>query len=111
MIRSRNAPEVRRLLRVIRAAKKLGVYPDVDWRACRWEIGRYDRNRRAHSGAAGSLLFAARRLRRADPLAPFASRYGDFAKALIRMRASNRAVGASRQLAIVRALRFLYETL
>lgn len=109
-MRSGRAPEVRRLLRVVRAAKELGTYPGIDWETCRWEIKQYDRNRRVHDGVRGSLLFATRR-RRSDPVTPFAARYADFAKALIRMRASNRAVGASRQQAMLTALRFLYETI
>ena len=55
------------------------------------------------------MLFAERRETRGS-LVPFVSPYGDFAKALIRLRASNRAVGASRQAAMVRALQFLYAT-
>ena len=110
MTRSGKTPEIRRLLGMVREAKKLGTYPDIVWESCCWETRQYDRNRRAHSRDRDRLLFAERRARRADPVVPFVSPYGDFAKALIRLRASNRAVGASRQAAMVRALQFLYAT-
>jgi hypothetical protein len=111
MTRSSKTPERIRLRRIVREAKGLGAYPDVVWESSCWEIKQYDRNRRAHQGGSGSLQFAQRRKRRSDPAVPFAPLYGDFAKALIRMRASSRTLSASFQHAMLRALQFLYETL
>jgi hypothetical protein len=111
MIRNSKRPERLRLLRTVREAKGLGTYPEVVWESCRWEIKQYDRNRRAHQSGSCSLRFTQRRKRRTDPGVPFASIYGDFVKALIRMRASNRTLGTDNQDAMLRALQFLYDTL
>lgn len=108
MIRSANTPERRRLARIVKDARKLGTYPNIVWESYCWDITEYDRGRRAHTSEPPRLLFAQRRERRSDPVLPFAPLFGDFAKAFVRMRASSRAVGSSRQEAMVRALQFLY---
>ena len=38
MTRSGKTPEIRRLLGMVREAKKLGTYPDIVWESCCWEI-------------------------------------------------------------------------
>jgi hypothetical protein len=111
MSRINKTPERRRLVRIIQEAKGLRTYPDIVWESCYWNIKPHDRNRRAHNRDPCRLLFTRRKERCADPAVPFAPIYGDLAKALIRMRASSRAVGAGSQKTMVLALRFLYETL
>jgi hypothetical protein len=111
MTRSPKTPELVRFLQVVREAKRLRTYPNIVWKSDRWEIKQYERNRRAHENDAGILLFTQRKNRRSDPAVPFPSLYGDFAKAVIRIRASNRPLGGSVQGAMLRALRFLYTTL
>lgn len=103
--------EQQRLLEVIRAAKELNTYHDVSWESWRWEVLQYDRNKRAHHGNSYALLFTRRRENRTDPAICFAPPYSDFAKAIIRIRASLRGVGASAQQGMILALRFLYEAL
>ena len=111
MRRISRTPEQQRLVGVIQEARELNTYPDVAWEAWRWEILQYERNRRAHDREPRSLLFTRRKAEQSDRAVPFASPYDDFAKAVIRMRASLPAVGASSQMMMILALRFLYEAL
>jgi len=111
MHRNPQTPEQRRLRQVIRAAKALNTYPDISWEATRWAILQYERSRRAHNRDSRDLVFIRRRKGSADPSVPFAAPYNDFAKAIIRTRASLRAVSSSSQQIMILALRFLYEPL
>ncbi len=111
MHRIAQTPEQRRLLKVIREAKGLKTYPDISWESNRWEIRRYDRSRRAHDHDTRDLRFTRRRKKLSDPAVPFAMPYDDFAKSIIRMRASLRGMSASSQQTMILALRFLYEAL
>ena len=106
MYRNPQTPEQRRLRQVIRAAKALNTYPDISWEATRWEILQYERSRRAHNRDSRDLVFIRRREKgSADPSVPFAAPYNDFAKAIIRTRASLRAVSSSsQQIATILAL-------
>jgi len=111
MRRITQTPEQRRLGEVIRAAKALGTYPDISWESSRWKILQYDRNRRTHNRDSRDVVFTRRRKRPADSLVPFAAPYDDFAKSVIRMRASLRGVSSASQQGMILALRFLYEAL
>ena len=109
MRRITQTPEQRRLGEVIRAAKALSTYPDISWESSRWKILQYDRNRRTHNRDSRDVVFTRRRKRPADSLVPFAAPYDDFAKSIIRMRASLRGVSSASQQGMILALRFLYE--
>ncbi len=111
MRRIMQTPEQQQLVKVIQAAKALNTYPDITWNSTRWRILPYDRSRRAHNRDSRDLVFARRRKKFSDPAVPFAPPYDDFAKAVIRTRASVRGVGASSQQMMILALRFLYEPL
>ena len=111
MRRTSKTPEQQRLREVIRAAKALSTYPDISWESSRWKILQYDRNRRAHHHNSRDVLFTRRRKRPTDPAAPFAPPFDDFAKAIIRTRASLRGVSSASQQVMILALRFLYEPL
>lgn len=111
MSRITQTPEQQRLVKVVRAAKALNTYPDISWDSMRWKILQYDLSRRAHNRDARDLVFARRRKRPTDPVVPYAAPYDDFAKSLIRTRASLRGVGSASQQTMVLTLRFLYEPL
>jgi len=104
-------PEQRRLDEVIQGAKALSTYPDITWDSQRWKILQYDRTRRAHDRSSRDVLFTRRKKKQTDSAVPFASPYDDFAKSIIRMRASQRGVGSPSQQMMILALRFLYEPL
>ena len=110
MTRSGKTPEIRRLLGWFERPKSLEPIRTSSGNPA---VGRPGSTtgtgeRTVAIGIACSLPSAGRGAR--IPVVPFVSPYGDFAKALIRLRASNRAVGASRQAAMVRALQFLDAT-
>ena len=111
MRRIRPTPEQRRLHEIIRAAKALSTYPDISWESSRWKILQYDRNRRAYNHNSHDVVFTQRRKRSTDPAVPFEAPFDDFAKAIIRMRASLRGVNSASQQVMILALRFLYEPL
>ena len=111
MRRITQTPEQRRLDEVIRAAKALSTYPDISWESSRWKILQYDRSRRTHNRDSRDVVFTRRRKKLADSLVPFAAPYDDFAKSIIRMRASLRGVSSASQQGMILALRFLYEPL
>ena len=104
-------PEQQRLVEVVLAAKALSTYPDISWDSMRWKILQHDRNRRAHNRDPRDLVFARRRKRLTDQAVPFPSPYDDFAKSVIRTRASLRGIGSASQQMMLLTLRFLYEPL
>ncbi len=110
-IRISPTPEQQRLTELVAAARMLSTYPEIDWGSTRWEIRQHDRSRRAHNRDARALVFARRRVKQADPWIPFAAPYDDFAKTLLRMRASLRGVNSSSQQTMLSGLRLLYEPL
>ena len=111
MHRIPQTPEQRRLHQVIRDAKALKTYPDISWESTRWKILQYDRSRRAHNRDSRDVVFTRRKKRPSDPAVPFAAPYDDFAKAIIRTRASSRGVSSTSQQVMILTLRFLYEPL
>ena len=111
MRRTKQTLEQHRLVKVIQAAKALNTYPDIVWESTRWRILQYDRSRRAHCHFSRDLIFTRRRKRTTDPVVPFPASYGDFAKSLIRTRASLRGISSVSQQLMILALRFLYEPL
>jgi hypothetical protein len=100
----------RQLADLIQEAKGLSTYPDIVWDDPVWDITAHAKLR-GHEKARSSLAFVRRRVDKSHPLEPFSQPYSDFAKALLRWRASQRGVRLSEQETMLRTLRLLYEAL
>ncbi|MEW5976416.1 MAG: hypothetical protein AB1898_11500 [Acidobacteriota bacterium] len=100
----------RQLADLIQEAKGLSTYPDIVWDDPVWDITRHAKLR-GHERARSTLAFVRRRVDKSHPLEPFSQPYSDFAKALLRWRASQRGVRLSEQETMLRTLRLLYEAL
>jgi len=100
----------RQLANLIREAKGLSTYPGIVWDYPVWDITPHAKLR-GHERARSTLPFVRRRADRSHPIEPFSQPYSDFAKALLRWRASQRGVRLSEQQTMLRALRLLYEAL
>jgi len=99
----------RRLTSIIEEAKNLNTYPGIAWDSFCWDLTEFDVNR-AHDKRRLNVYFT--RLRdRAAPYVPYKQPFADFAKAIIRMRVSERNVSWQYQRSMTRAQQHLYEAL
>jgi len=112
-----------RLSALIAEAQSLSTYPNISWGDYCWEINGLGLQR-AHDKRERRLYFTRREdvnvtlgLVKAQGKAnkriyvSFKDPFADFAKVIVRMRASQRGVGYSFQKAMVMALRWLYESM
>lgn len=97
------------LEQIIERAKQLNTYPGIEWNAMSWDITDYGIPL-VHEKSRRTLYFTAIR-DRGNPHVPFEQPYGDFAKSIVRTRASARGLSSRGQAHIMIALRHLYETL
>jgi hypothetical protein len=102
--------EQMRLRAIIEQAKELQTYPGINWDDPAWDITESE-NSRAHRKSRFTLYFTRYREQRSEPRVPFMQPFADFAKAIVRMRASQRGVKYSGQERMTSALRVLYEVL
>lgn len=102
--------EEQRLKEIIEQAKQLRTYPGVNWGDPAWDITEYE-NSRAHRKSRFTLYFTRQHEQRSEARDPFAQPFADFAKAIVRMRASHRDIKYSGQERMTGALRVLYEVL
>jgi hypothetical protein len=102
--------EQQRLRAIIEQAKELRTYPGINWDDPAWDITEYE-NSRAHRKSRFTLYFTRQREQRSEARVPFAQPFADFAKAIVRMRASHRDIKYSGQERMTSALRVLYEGL
>jgi hypothetical protein len=93
---------------IIEAAKQSNTYPGVEWDAMSWDITDYGLPL-AHEKSRKILYFTAIRDDRSTRHVPFEQPYADFAKSVVRMRASARGLSAHGQAHIMIGLRHLYE--
>lgn len=99
-----------RFEQIVETAKQLNTYPGTEWDAMSWDITDYGIPL-THEKSRKKLHFTAIRANRSNPHVPFEHPYGDFAKSIVRMRASARGLSPRGQSHIMIALRYLYETL
>lgn len=97
-----------RLDQLIEAAKKSATYPGIEWESMSWDVTDYA-TPLPHEKSRKVLYFTAIRANRSAPHIPFEQKYADFAKSIVRMRASERGLSARGQTHIMIALRHLYE--
>jgi hypothetical protein len=112
-IQSHETPEQIRLQKAIAEAKGLGTYPDINWDDVWWDITKFEKPR-AHEKGVRTLYFSPRspvgKTRRKDDVS-YEQPFADFAKAIIRTRASERGLSFKGQTHMIGALRFLYDSL
>lgn len=99
-----------RLKEIVEEAKNLGTYPGINWDDFAWDISDYEKPQ-AHRKRRLVLYFTSRRDDRSDPQVPYEQPFGDFAKAIIRTRASERGLSHYGHIHIMIALRYLYSSL
>jgi hypothetical protein len=99
-----------RLRRVIDSAKSLGTYADVNWDDCCWDVTSYEQPQ-GHAKRRRRLYFSIRRNNLRSAHIPYEQPFADFAKALIRTRASERGLSFNGHAHIMVALRYLYDAL
>jgi len=99
-----------RVGRIVEASKQLNTYPGIPWDQFCWDITPYIHSR-AHEKRRFNLYFTRHRKNRLEPFIPFAQPFADFAKAIIRTRASVRGVGYKFQKQMITAQRFLYDVM
>jgi len=105
-----SSPEQLRLKTLVDQAKLLGTYPDVNWDDFNWDVTKYQKPH-AHKKKRLVLLFSARRSNRSDNHEPYEQPFSDFAKTLIRIRASERNLTFDGHTHMMIALRYLYDAL
>ena len=110
-MRNRETREQARLRAVVEEAKRLGTYPDVSWDDYAWDVNKYEKPLAHQKHRSAFLYFTARRKTVRDPHVPYGQPYADFAKALIRTRASERGLSRSGHTHTMIALRYLYAAL
>lgn len=113
MGRNKRPPQTQqqqRLARIIDEAKSLSVYAGIEWENYRWEITKYEQPR-GHEKHSLVLIFNKLRQNKKDPPIPYDQPYADFAKAIIRIRASERNLSHSGHAHMILALRHLYDAL
>lgn len=109
--RKSDTAEQLRLRAVVEDAKNLGTYPDINWEDSSWNLHKSE-NRLAHRKRHSAILyFTARRETKSDPHIPYKQPYADFAKAVVRTRASDRGITYTGQTHTMIALRYLYDAL
>lgn len=109
--RKHETSERLRLRAVVEEAKNLGTYPGINWEDSKWDL-RHSENPLAHRKRhSANLYFTARRQTKSDPHIPYEQPYADFAKALVRTRASDRGLSYAGQTHTMIALRYLYDAL
>jgi hypothetical protein len=99
----------RRLRHVIEDAKSLHTYPSIRWDDFYWDLTEIE-PKRAHDKRRLNIYFTRRR-GRSDRYVPYEQPFADFAKAIIRTRASERNVGWKFQKNMTMAQQYLYEAL
>lgn len=109
--RKYDTAEQLRLRAVVEEAKNLGTYPDINWEDSSWDVRNFE-NPLAHRKRRSAILyFTARRTTKSASHIPYEQPYADFAKAIVRTRASDRGLTHSGQTHIMIALRYLYDAL
>src|ERR1044072_7275033 len=108
--RKHETEEQVRLKEIIRQAKRLRTYPGIVWDEFRWDITQFEKYG-AHRAPTLNLYFSARRASKGSPHIPYEPPFSDFAKAVIRTRASERALTYDGHAHMVIALRYLYAAL
>jgi len=107
-------PEQSRLRQTVDEAKALSTYPDITWDECRWDITRFGKPL-PHEKRSLNLYFAPH-----SPAGPkkssrknisYEQPFADFAKAIIRTRASERGLTFNGHTHVMIALRYLYDAL
>ena len=109
--RRSDTAEQLRLRAIVEDAKRLGTYPHINWETPSWDLHKSE-NRLAHRKRHSAILyFTARRETKSDPHIPYEQPYADFAKAMVRTRASDRGLTYAGHTHIMLALRYLYDAL
>jgi len=103
-----NAQE--QLRKVVERAKNLNTYPGITWDDFVWNVTAFE-NAPPHQKKRLVLCFTARRSSRSAPNIPYEKPYADFAKAYVRIRASERGITHAGQAHTMITLRYLYEAL
>jgi hypothetical protein len=99
----------RRLRHIIEDAKNLSTYSSISWDDFYWDLTETE-IKRAHDKRRLNVYFT--RLRtKPNPYVPYEQPFADFAKAIIRTRASERNVGWQFQRNMATAQQYLYEAL
>lgn len=97
------------LRRVIEDAKSLNTYPYIRWDDFYWDLTETE-TKRAHDKRRLNIYFT--RLRdKSEPYVPYEQPFADFAKAVMRTRASERNIGWTSQKSMRTAQQYLYEVL
>jgi hypothetical protein len=103
-------PEQKRLNEVVIDAKGLLTYPDINWEDWCWDITAYEKPK-AHRKRPDRLYFTIRRSSKSDIHISYEPPFADFAKAIIRVRASDRGLSFHGHTHMIIAQRYLYDAL
>lgn len=103
-------PEQKRLDLIIIEAKDLLTYPGINWEDCSWDITAYEKPK-AHRKKPDRLYFTIRRNSRSDAHVSYEQPFADFAKAIVRVRASDRGLSFHGHTHMIIAQRYLYDAL
>jgi hypothetical protein len=103
--------EQERLQALIEEAKALHTYPNINWSDSAWDVTDFVHTRGHQRGRIKFMFERLSSTKGRRSFVPFESLFSDLAKTLIRMSASQRGLNFQTQLAMITALRFLYEAL
>lgn len=107
----RETREQARLRRIVDDAKKLNTYPNINWDDFAWDVKSSGRSLPHRKRRSTILYFTVRRASLSDLHTAYEQTFADFAKAMIRVRASERGVSPSGHTHMMITLRYLYEAL
>jgi hypothetical protein len=108
---TRDTPEQLRLKRIVAEAKALGTYSAINWDDFIWDVAKYEKPYAHLKIRRLALHFSARRKDSAQSPEPYEQPFADFAKAIIRTRASERNLSFDGHTHVMIALRYLYDAL
>jgi len=102
--------EQARLHALVENAKKLSVYPGVNWDDLAWDVTSYEKPL-AHSSRQQLILYFSPPRSKGSARISYEQSYADFAKTIIRTRISDRGGTFAGQSHMMLALRYLYAVL